>query len=66
MLIVSPHITSPSWTDFRSIASYADCLADPTLVSRQRNPSEPYYLPDRRPRRRTVGRRGSRVLAHHL
>lgn len=29
------------------IASYADCLADPTLVSHQRNPSEPYYLPDR-------------------
>jgi len=29
-----------------TIASYADCLADPTLVSRQQNPSEPYYLPD--------------------
>ena len=32
-----------------TIASYADCLADPTLVSRQENPSEPYYLPDRSP-----------------
>lgn len=33
------------------IASYADCLADPTLISDQQNPSEPYYLPDRPPER---------------
>ncbi len=32
-----------------TIASYADCLADPTLISRQRDPSDPYYLPDRPP-----------------
>jgi len=31
------------------IASYEECLADPSLVSRQQNPSTPYYLPDRRP-----------------
>jgi len=31
------------------IASYAECVADPTLVSRQQNPSSPYYLPDRPP-----------------
>jgi len=31
------------------IASYEECLADPTLVSRQQNPSRPYYLPDRPP-----------------
>ncbi|MBM4039067.1 MAG: hypothetical protein FJ290_11205 [Planctomycetes bacterium] len=31
------------------IASHAECLADPTLVSRQQNPSTPYYLPDRPP-----------------
>jgi len=31
------------------IASYAECLADPTLVSRQENPSRPYYVPDRPP-----------------
>jgi hypothetical protein len=34
-----------------AIAGYAECLADPTLVSRQRNPSRPYYLPDRPPER---------------
>ena len=32
-----------------AIASHAECLADPTLVSRQQNPSTPYYLPDRPP-----------------
>jgi hypothetical protein len=32
-----------------TIASYADCLADPTLISRQQNPSDPYYLADRPP-----------------
>ncbi len=31
------------------IASHAECLADPTLVSHQQNPSTPYYLPDRSP-----------------
>jgi len=31
------------------IASHAECLADPTLVSEQQNPSTPYYLPDRPP-----------------
>ena len=34
-----------------TIASYADCLADPTLISRQQAPSDPYYLPDRPPER---------------
>lgn len=31
------------------IASVADCLADTTLVSDQKNPSQPYYLNDRKP-----------------
>ena len=31
------------------IAGYEQCLADPTLVSHQQNPSDPYYLPDRPP-----------------
>jgi len=31
------------------IASHEECIADPTLVSRQQNPSKPYYLPDRPP-----------------
>ena len=35
--------------DESRIASVADCVADPTLVSAQRNPSQPYYLPDRTP-----------------
>ena len=26
-----------------SIASYHDCIADPALISQQRNPSDPYY-----------------------
>jgi len=34
-----------------TIASYADLIADPTLVSAQRHPSSPYYLPDRPPER---------------
>lgn len=33
------------------IASLDECIADPTLVSRQQNPSAPYYLPDRPPER---------------
>ena len=32
-----------------TIASHAECIADPTLISRQQNPSVPYYLPDRPP-----------------
>ena len=31
------------------IASHEECIADPTLVSQQQNPSKPYYLPDRPP-----------------
>ena len=31
------------------IASCADCIQDPTLVSHQKNPSNPYYLEDRSP-----------------
>ncbi len=31
------------------IASYEDLIADSTLIDRQRNPSDPYYLPDRTP-----------------
>lgn len=33
------------------IASYEDCINDPTLVSLQKNPSTPFYLPDRPPER---------------
>ncbi|KPK85978.1 MAG: hypothetical protein AMJ81_02335 [Phycisphaerae bacterium SM23_33] len=29
------------------IASYHECIADPTLISDQPSPSQPYYLPDR-------------------
>lgn len=29
------------------VASYEECVADPTLISNQQNPSRPYYLPDR-------------------
>jgi hypothetical protein len=32
-----------------SIASCADCIEDTTIVSQQKNPSEPYYIPDRAP-----------------
>lgn len=31
------------------IASYEECIADPTLISQQKNPSSPYYLPDKPP-----------------
>ncbi|HTL53003.1 MAG TPA: hypothetical protein VL860_10540 [Planctomycetota bacterium] len=31
------------------IASREDCFRDPTLVSQQKNPSDPYYIPDRKP-----------------
>jgi len=31
------------------IAAVADCVADPTLISRQQNPSRPYYVSDRAP-----------------
>ncbi len=35
--------------DERIIASLEEIMADRTLVSEQKNPSAPYYLPDRRP-----------------
>ena len=31
------------------VASREDCFRDPTIVSQQKNPSKPYYIPDRDP-----------------